>query len=57
MKRLAPDVLVMDIAMPRLNGIQTIKQVRALGAETQVVVPNQVVQAPESGSSSLGDCG
>jgi len=37
-KRLAPDVLVMDIAMPRLNGLQAIGQIRTLGVATQVVV-------------------
>ncbi len=37
-KRLIPDVLVMDIAMPRLDGNQAIVRVRALGVATQVVV-------------------
>jgi DNA-binding NarL/FixJ family response regulator len=37
-ERLAPDVLVMDIAMPRLNGSQAIERVRALGVATQVVI-------------------
>lgn len=37
-KRLAPDVLVMDIAMPRLNGLQATGQIRTLGVATQVVV-------------------
>ena len=37
-ERLAPDVLVMDIAMPRLNGNQAIGRVRALGVATQVVI-------------------
>ena len=37
-KRLAPDVLVMDIAMPRLNGLQAMGQIRTLGVATQVVV-------------------
>ncbi|MBC8447553.1 MAG: response regulator transcription factor [Chloroflexi bacterium] len=37
-KQLAPDVVVMDIAMPRLNGIQAIEQVQALGVTTQVIV-------------------
>ena len=37
-QRLAPDVLVMDIVMPRLDGFQAIEQVRALGVITQVIV-------------------
>ena len=37
-QRLAPDVPVMDIAMPRLNGTQAAERVRALGAATQVVI-------------------
>ena len=37
-KQLVPDVLVIDIVMPRLNGLQAIEQVRALGLPTQVVV-------------------
>jgi DNA-binding NarL/FixJ family response regulator len=37
-KRLAPDVLVMDIAMPRLNGNQALGRIRAQGAATQVVM-------------------
>ena len=37
-ERLAPDVLVMDIAMPRLNGNQAAGQVRTLGVATQVVI-------------------
>ena len=37
-ERLAPDVLVMDIAMPRLGGIQAVRRVRALGMATQVII-------------------
>jgi DNA-binding NarL/FixJ family response regulator len=36
--RLAPDVLVMDIAMPRLDGSQAIQHIRALGVPTAVIV-------------------
>jgi two-component system response regulator NreC len=36
--RLAPDVLVMDVAMPRLNGTQATARVRALDIATQVVI-------------------
>lgn len=37
-ERHQPDVLVVDIAMPRLDGMQVIKRVRTLGVKTQIVV-------------------
>jgi len=37
-QRLAPDVLVLDIGMPRLNGIQATAQVRTHQPATQVVI-------------------
>jgi DNA-binding NarL/FixJ family response regulator len=37
-ERLVPDVLVMDLAMPRLSGTQAVGRVRALGVATQVVI-------------------
>lgn len=37
-ERLAPDVLVTDISMPRLNGTETTRQVRTLCKATRVVV-------------------
>jgi DNA-binding NarL/FixJ family response regulator len=37
-ERLRPDVMVMDIAMPRLNGVQATERVVRLGGETQVVI-------------------
>jgi len=37
-ERLAPDVLVTDMAMPRLSGDQAIGRVRALGVATEVIV-------------------
>ena len=37
-QRLTPDVLVMDIAMPRLNGIQAVEQLRALAGPTHTVI-------------------
>ncbi len=35
---LTPDVLVLDVAMPHLNGIQTIEKLRPLSLSTQVVI-------------------
>ena len=37
-ERLGPDVLVMDIAMSRLNGVEAVERIRDLGAPTQVVI-------------------
>jgi DNA-binding NarL/FixJ family response regulator len=37
-RRLIPDVLLMDIAMPRLNGIQAAEQLRDAGVPTNVVI-------------------
>jgi DNA-binding NarL/FixJ family response regulator len=37
-QRLNPDVLVIDIAMPRLDGTQATERVRALGVATRVVI-------------------
>jgi len=37
-QRLKPDVVVMDIAMPRLNGIQAVEQIRALGLSARTVI-------------------
>jgi DNA-binding NarL/FixJ family response regulator len=37
-KNLSPDVLVMDINMPRLNGIQAVEQLNTLGLDTRVVI-------------------
>lgn len=35
---LHPSVLVMDMAMPRLNGVQTLEQMQALNQTTKVVI-------------------
>jgi DNA-binding NarL/FixJ family response regulator len=37
-QRLAPDVLLMDIAMPHLNGIQAAEQLLEAGAATRIVI-------------------
>jgi len=38
LESLAPDVLVVDIAMPRMNGIQAAGQIRERGLATRVVI-------------------
>jgi DNA-binding NarL/FixJ family response regulator len=37
-ERLRPDVLVIDIGMPRLNGIQAVERIRDLGLPTRMVI-------------------
>ncbi|MBI4672347.1 MAG: response regulator transcription factor [Chloroflexi bacterium] len=37
-KQLAPDVLLMDLSMPRLNGIGALQQLAAQGLPTRVIV-------------------
>lgn len=37
-RKLVPDIVVMDISMPRLDGIQATEQIRALNEPTEVVV-------------------
>ena len=37
-QRLSPDVLLMDIAMPRLNGMQAVQQLRNTGTTTRIVI-------------------
>ena len=36
-KRLAPDVIVADITMPELNGLDAVKQLRQAGCKARVV--------------------
>ena len=35
--KLAPDVVVLDVTMPDLNGVDTLKQIRRISQETEVV--------------------
>lgn len=37
-RELRPDVLVLDIAMPRLNGLEVIRQIRSLGLSVKILV-------------------
>lgn len=37
-ERLEPDILLIDIGMPRLNGIQATERVAALGGKTRVII-------------------
>jgi DNA-binding NarL/FixJ family response regulator len=55
-EQLKPDVMIIDIAMPRMNGIQATQRVHALGLATQVVIlsmhsrPTLVRQALRNGA-------
>jgi len=57
-RALSPDALVVDIAMPRLNGLEAVGQLRASGDNTPVVFvsvhtePTLISQA-----TGLGRCG
>ena len=46
-KKLAPDVVVMDLMMPRLDGAEATQQILASDAETQVVLLTSFDTAPE----------
>ena len=37
-QRLLPDVLVIDIAMPRLNGVEAVGRLRGLGVKTRALI-------------------
>ncbi len=63
--RLAPDVVLMDITMPRMNGIEATKVIREQCSKTQVIIVSMVsdeallAKAHENGARgyiSKNDC-
>ena len=57
--QLQPDVILMDLVMPRLNGISAIQQILALNPSIKVIVltsfteDDQVFPAIEAGASVI----
>lgn len=55
-RRLAPDVLVVDHYMPELTGLEAVRQIVALGAPTRIVMISlrggsvQAAQAQQAGA-------
>ena len=37
-KRLLPDVIILDISIPKMNGIETAKQIRLISPDTKIIV-------------------
>lgn len=56
-KELSPDLVTMDILMPRMNGIKSIKEIRRLNPKARVLVisalsdPDLVKEAMAAGAS------
>jgi DNA-binding NarL/FixJ family response regulator len=57
-ERLKPDVLFLDLNMPRLHGLEVLKQVRATSARTKVIILSMhndepyVIEALRAGASA-----
>lgn len=46
-KTLAPDVIVVDLMMPNINGADTVRSIRALGLQTVPIIAFTAVDDPE----------
>jgi DNA-binding NarL/FixJ family response regulator len=53
-ERLMPDVLVIDVSMPRLSGILALEQLRARGVPTRVVILSMYSDETLVGQALLG---
>jgi DNA-binding NarL/FixJ family response regulator len=62
-RELRPDVIVMDVSMPRLNGLEATRRMRGILPDIQVVMlsqhesPEMVGQAVSSGARAYTDVG
>lgn len=58
-RQLAPDVLLLDLAMPRVPGLEALRQLEALTHSSRIIVlaahieTNQVAEALRSGASGI----
>lgn len=63
-RQLRPDIVIMDVSMPELNGIEATRQIKAAGGNTRVVAlsvhdkPEYVMDMIKAGASGylLKDC-
>jgi CheY-like chemotaxis protein len=53
-KRLHPDVVLMDIALPILDGVETARQIKADRAETKVVLLSGHGATPQLDGAGIG---
>ncbi|MDR0248448.1 MAG: response regulator [Oscillospiraceae bacterium] len=58
-KELAPDLVIMDITMPEVNGIEALKSIKAFNADAKVVMCSamgqqaMVIEAIQSGAKDF----
>ncbi|MDL2288435.1 response regulator [Oscillospiraceae bacterium OttesenSCG-928-F05] len=58
-KELTPDLVIMDITMPEVNGIEALKQIKAMDANAQVIMCSamgqqaMVIEAIQSGAKDF----
>lgn len=53
LKKAEPDLLIVDLMMPHINGVQTVKQVRELGLAALPILAFTAVDEPELHQEAL----